>query len=67
MLIRIQKLYKYRYKYQLQNPGLYATGSILVGLWQALLVDLNENEAADKNVTVSLEHDWMQQEEHVAK
>jgi len=31
------------------------------------LVDLHENEAADKNVTVSLEHDWLQQQENVAK
>jgi hypothetical protein len=30
-------------------------------------VDLHENESADKNVTVSLDHDWLQQQEHVAK
>jgi hypothetical protein len=30
-------------------------------------VDLHENESADKNVTVSLDHDWLQQQDHVAK
>jgi len=36
------------------------------GYW-IVSVDLHENEAADRNVTVSLEHDWLQQEEHVAR